>query len=405
MTSVPIESLLDAVRRDPTVARAITLVRERDARTLEDQIEVASIPAPSFHERLRGSWMAHRLREAGLQRVRIDPVGNVIAELEAEHTGGAPLVLAAHLDTVFDTETPIRIERDGDRLVGPGVCDDARGLAALITLARALGDAGFTPRRPVWLVATVGEEGAGDLHGVRHLFSSAGALAGGCRGFVSLDGAGVRRIVNAGPGARRWRFTMTGPGGHSWSDAGTPSPIHALAAGVATLSELPRTDPLIWNVGRWGGGTSVNAIAEEAWCEVEVRSTDERRLEDAETHVRRAMLQAANDCSDQGTGARLTLRAESIGRRPAGSTVPTAPIVEVACAATHAVGHAPALGSASTDANLPMSLGVPAITLGAGGEAGAAHTVHEWFRNVDGARGIERALLTLVALDRLDDAG
>lgn len=398
---MPIESLLDAVRSDPAVVRALAAVRDGDARTLDHQVDIARIPAPSFHEHHRGSWMADHLREAGLLHVRTDAVGNVIGAFDVAEPGGPPLVFAAHLDTVFDADTPIHIERQGDRIVGPGICDDARGLAALLTLAHALRDAGLVLQRSTWLVATVGEEGVGNLRGVRHLFSDSGALAGGCRGFVSLDGAGVSRIVNAGPGARRWRFTATGPGGHSWSDAGTPSPIHALARGVAALTALPHNANVTWNVGRWGGGTSVNAIAEEAWCELEIRSMHERHLEESEVQVRRAMLQALNDLSDQGTGARLALHTDSLGRRPAGSTPETHPIVQIACAATRTVGHEPALGSASTDANLPMSLGVPAITLGAGGEAGAAHTAHEWFRNTHGPRGIERALLALVALDRL----
>lgn len=395
-TSTRVASLL---ARTP-VADALEYLEVEDGLTLADQRALTAIPAPPFAEAARGRAMAARMADAGLDVLETDAAGNVVAlypDSGAAHDA-PPLVVAAHLDTVFPPDTPIEVSHDGDTLSGPGISDDGRGLAALLALARALRRGGVTLRHPLLVVATVGEEGPGDLRGVRHLFT-AGRAAGGCAGFVSLDGAGIRRVVATGLGSRRWNVRVTGPGGHSWMDHGVPNPIHALARAVAAFSRRRLPPGTTFSTGRQGGGTSVNAIPGSAWVEVEVRSVDAAALDREERALRTCVLEAVHGVSDAGSGARLEVVLTPMGRRPAGATSADSALVRAAVAATRALGVEPELGTASTDANLPMSLGVPAVTLGAGGEAGLAHTPREWYRNVHGPRGIARALLTLLLAD------
>lgn len=389
----------------PGYLQARRHLQATDARTLDEQAELTAIPAPPFHESERGRAMAGMMRDSGLEVLDIDAVGNVVAWLPRSgrwtpgESAPAPLVVSAHLDTVFPPGTPIRVEREGDLLRAPGIADDARGLTALLALSRAAGEARLEFAAPLLVVATVGEEGAGDLRGVRHLFSTRGALRAGCAAFLSLDGAGLRRIVNVGLGSLRYRATVRGPGGHSWVDYGTPNPIHALARALDNLTRvpLPRTPPTTLSIGRWGGGTSVNAIPTEAWVEFEVRSEAEVELSRMDLEIR-SILDRVSGTDPGGRGV-LELTLDRLGHRPAGGTAPHHPVVESALAATRALGVSPELSVSSTDANLPMSLGIPAITLGAGGDGGQAHTPEEWYRNVKGPDGIARALLTLLLLD------
>jgi acetylornithine deacetylase/succinyl-diaminopimelate desuccinylase-like protein len=381
----------------PEVAGARTFILQDDARTLRQQRELTEIPAPPFAEGPRGDRMAVLMREAGLQRTEKDAAGNVLGWLGGPE--GAPLVVSAHLDTIFPDGTDVRVREEGDRLVGPGISDDGRGLAALLALARALVHTHAELSRPLLFAATVGEEGEGDLRGVRYLFRDGGA-ARGAHAFVSLDGAGLSRVVAGGVGSRRFRLTTRGPGGHSWVDWGTPNPIHALAAAVAgftglALSQKPRTT---LSVGRWAGGTSVNAIPQDAWVELEVRSEALPELDRLDGEIRAVAKGAVAAINARANGrGRLELAVEVIGDRPAGRTDPRAPIVRAALAATRAVGAEPELAVSSTDSNIPMSLGIPAVTMGAGGEAGLAHTTDEWYRNESGPEGVLRALLTVLA--------
>ena len=380
----------------PDVERARSRIYGDDARTVREQIELTEIPSPPFGEGPRGRRMAELMAASGLKQVSIDEVGNVLGCWGP--ADGAPLVLSAHLDTIFPAGTDVRVRRDGDRLVGPGISDDGRGLAALLAVARALTSDGPPLARPLLFAATVGEEGEGDLRGARHLFRD-GSTARGAAGFVSLDGAGISRIVSGGLGSRRFRLTVKGPGGHSWVDWGMPNPIHALAHAVADFTDLAlATDPrTTLSVGRWGGGTSVNSIPQDAWVELEVRSQSLPELNRLDARIRagaeRALTQVNRGADGRGR-AELTLSV--IGDRPAGRTDAGQPLVGAAVAATEAVGGIPELAVSSTDANIPMSLGIPAITLGAGGEAGHAHTSDEWYRNEGGPEGIVRALLIVL---------
>ena len=387
---------IEALLARTEVVRACALIREDDARTIQAQRELTEIPSPPFGEASRAARMAEMMADAGLLDVELDGVGNVVGRWGSAQ--GAPMVVSAHLDTVFPSGTDVRVREQGDRLVGPGISDDGRGLAALLALARALRGSSLQPSRPILFAATVGEEGEGDLRGVRCLFREGGP-ARHAIGFVSLDGAGLSRIVTAGPGSRRFRLTVRGPGGHSWVDWGTPNPIHALGRAVARFTELmlaqdPRTT---LSVGRWAGGKSINAIPQEAWVEIEVRSQSVPELERLTREIRgeaEAAVVAANEAA-RGRG-NVDLSVAVIGDRPAGDTRPDARLVLIALAATRAMNALPELALSSTDANLPMALGIPAITIGAGGEAGLAHTTEEWYRNLAGPEGVVRALITLL---------
>jgi len=382
------------------VRRAAMHLRLHDDPTLADPVAITRIPAPPFGERARGDFFAERFRALGLEDVTRDDVGNVLAW--RGRNGRRPLVVAAHLDTVFPPGTDVTVHEKEQRLVGPGISDDGRGLAALLALVRGLAAGEIETRAPLLFVGTVGEEGAGDLRGVRHLFREGGP-ARDCVGFVSLDGAGLSRIVTSALGARRYRIRIRGPGGHSWVDYGRPNPIHALGRLVHRAASVDRPPFPAWSltVARWSGGTSVNAIPEEAWVELEIRCQDPGELEILADEVRR-LARAALEEENRGAAQRTQgaeparLEVERIGDRPAGETPVEAPLVRAAVAATRALGVRPDFATSSTDANLPMSLGIPAITLGAGGEAGLAHTTREWYRNVRGPDGIVRALLTVL---------
>lgn len=374
----------------PQVAAAFEAIAAMDAETLADMRAVTAIPAPLRGEAARAAWIAERFAQLGLPRIRTDAVGNVLAGAAGDDVG-ASFLLAAHLDTVFPGDTDLRLrERDG-RLCAPGISDNGRGLAALLRLAAVLAHSPLL-RRPVLFAATVGEEGAGDLRGVKHLFHDCGVRPAA---FIAVDGAGMHRVVHRAVGSRRLRVRIDGPGGHSWSDRERPNPVHALAAAVAELESLRRTlgrDVAI-NVGRIGGGTSVNALPESAWLELDLRSEAAEAVEQLEQEARATFTRVATPP--------LRLDLGIMGDRPGGCTDPAHALVRAASAATAHFGVTPRLVSSSTDANVPMALGVPAIALGAGGEASGTHTVDEWYENERGVAGIQRLLLTLVLADAL----
>lgn len=383
-----IDEELRALAVRPDVQTAVSYLREHDEETLASQIELTEIPAPPFHETRRGERMAALMEAAGLNEVETDETGNVVA-----HRPGTsmepPLVLAAHLDTVFPPETDVGVTRSGSLLHGPGISDDGRGLAALLALARALDEAGLGTRAPLLFVATVGEEGIGDLRGVKGLFAEGSPVAEmKPAGFISLDGAGLERIVARGLGSRRFRVTLRGPGGHSWTDWGTANPVHALMEAGARLSRLELADDprTTLTIARVGGGKSINAIPQEAWMEMDLRSGDSDALEELVVRVR----DAVDDC--MAGQEDLECEIETIGDRPGGATDPSSRLVQAALAATRLLGSEPKLALSSTDANVPMRQGIPAITVGCGGEAGKAHTTEEWYRNTGGPDGIVRAL-------------
>jgi acetylornithine deacetylase/succinyl-diaminopimelate desuccinylase-like protein len=311
------------------------------------------------------------------------------------------VVICAHLDTVFPEETSLAVRRDGARVIGPGICDNGRGLAVMLVLARVIQrcNAGFA--RAIEFVATTGEEGAGDLRGAKFYFRNSS------RPFavIALDGAGDERIVNTALGSRRFRILYRGPGGHSWSAFGVPNPVHAAArAGTALASvRLRGAARSSLTVSRIGGGISINAIAEEAWLEVDARSTDDATLAQLEREIRAIAAASAveeNDRRAAGTPA-MTHTVERVGDRPCGRTAEDAPLVVAALEATRLVGRAPVLVTASTDANAAIGAGAPAIAIGGGGHGGDSHSSREWFDNTASTVGVERALTIVATMARL----
>jgi len=372
-------------------------IERSDEHTLARQAALSAIPAPTGAEGARGAHVAELFREAGLSDVAVDEVGNVTGWLGGGARREAPVVLSAHLDTVFGAGLDVSVARRGTRLAGPGISDNARGLAALVTVAEALVRSRVPTERPVRFTATVGEEGDGNLRGVRHLFDGSRPHA-----FIALDGAGIERIVHRALGARRYRATYSGPGGHSWAAFGVANPANAVGRAIALLADLPaqHSPRSTCAVVRLGGGTGLNSIPQEAWVDVDLRSEEPRALDQLDTTVHDILARALAEENGRRTAGTplLQLEARRIGERPSGLTPRAHPLVQTAIAATRALGRSHELACASTDANVPIALGVPAIALGAGGHAGDAHLPTEWYENVDGPLGVVRALLVTAAM-------
>lgn len=388
---------MDALLAHERVRAARAHIERSDEITLARQAALSAIPAPTGAESARGARVAEMLGAVGLDDVTIDDVGNVRA-WHGDPQVAECVALSAHLDTVFGPELDVSVARRGPRLEGPGIADNARGLAALVAIGEALVQARVTTRRPVLLAATVGEEGSGDLRGVRHLFS--GRMRPHV--FIALDGAGIERIVHRALGARRYRVTYSGPGGHSWTAFGVANPAHAVGRAVERIAAraTPDAPATSCSVVRIGGGTSLNSIPQSAWCDVDLRSEDPRALERLDDTVQSLLAEALDEENRRrrpGT-APLMMDVRRVGDRPSGLTPRTHPLVQTAVAATRAVGHEHQLACASTDANVPIALGVPAVALGAGGRAGDAHLPTEWYENDKGALGIVRALLVTAAM-------
>lgn len=385
--------------QEAAVKAAVDRVRRDEAQLLEEQVRLCEIPAPPFKEARRAEAYRQAFQSLGLKNVRIDTAGNVLGE----RPGLAPrphLVFSAHLDTVFSEETRVQTSRAGPVLKGPGISDDCRGLAVLLGVIKALNDGNLQTPGNITFVGTVGEEGLGDLRGVKHLFNA--ELKGRIDRFVSVDGAGLG-ITRVGVGSLRYRVAFKGPGGHSYGAFGMANPIHALGRAIEKIADLrvPREPKTTFNVGRVGGGTSVNAIAAEAWMEVDLRSSDRAALTALDAGFQRALdVALAEENERWGNRGRLILEKTVVGRRPAGRTPADAPIVQAALSVTRALGLEPTLDEGSTDANFPMSLGIPAITVDGGGSATGTHSLSEAFDSTDSWHGTARALLLALALAR-----
>lgn len=366
-------------------------------RILRDQMRISEIASPTGAEGERAAFVARRFEECGLHCVEIDSVGNVIGTRRGTERL-PPVIVCAHLDTVFPAGTPVHVRRDGAQLAGPGIVDNARGLAAMLALAEAIDGEALRTRRPIVFAATVGEEGAGDLRGAKHLFARFQETPACC---IAIDGAGDDRIVHRALGARRFRITFRGAGGHSWSAFGVPNPVHAAGSAAARLAAmpLPRYPRTTLSVCRIGGGISVNSIPEEGWLEVDLRSSSADVLAGCMADLRAAVHAAAREENSRRAGGTAPLESgiAVIGDRPCGETAADHPLVLAAIDATRVIGREPELVAASTDANVPISLGIPAIAIGAGGRGGGVHTPAEWYDDTDGALGIARALTVLVA--------
>jgi len=382
--------------QNPVVRTAIDSARAIEPQLIDDQIRLCEVEAPPFQEGRRAQMYAQMLREAGLKSVRIDPEGNVVGE----RPGREPrpnVVLSAHLDTVFPKGTVVKVRRDGPVLHGPGIGDDCRGLVDVLGVARVLTKSGLVTPGSITFVGTVGEEGLGDLRGVKRLFNE--TLKDRIDRFVSIDGDGLG-MTYIGVGSTRYRVTFTGPGGHSFGSFGTVNPVHALGRAIAKIADLqvPSTPRTTFNVGRVGGGTSINAIPGDAWMEVDLRSSDVPALRALEVRFRQAVQDAADQENARWGSTALTVALDVVGVRPPGRSSLNSPIVQAAVSVQKALNFPVSFAEGSTDSNLPLSLGVPALTIDTGGSGTGVHSEQESFDTTDAWKGTQRALLLTIAL-------
>lgn len=405
-TPVAPEEIVRRLAASERVRCAFRFFEERSDEIDEEHARICAVPAPPFGERERAEYVRSKLVECGLGGAYIDGVGNCVA-LRRGREERPLLVLSAHLDTVFPAGTDCEVKRDpSGKMRAPGVADDGCGLAALVAVARSLEEFGVETSGSILFVATVGEEGEGDLRGVRHLLT-AGEWAGRVDAFISIDGPGLERVTNSALASRRYRVRCRGAGGHSWGDFGAANPVHALGRAVARLAAYPAParPRTTFNVGHIEGGTGVNVIPREASMDVDLRSESAEELGRLDAYFRRAAREAADDenAARRAGTPPLELEVKLIGDRPGGSTAHERPLVRLALEATRSLGAKPFLDCSSTDSNIAISLGVPAVTIGAGGTSGNTHTIEEWYDPRGRDLGLKRALL--VALGAVGLAG
>jgi tripeptide aminopeptidase len=364
----------------------------------DQQVRVTEIPAPPFQEAARASVMKALLAATGLE-VEIDKTGNVIGELPGV-TDKEIVMLAAHLDTVFPPGTDVKVRRDGQRMSAPGISDNGTGLAALVAIARALHETHIKPRRTILFVADVGEEGEGNLRGMRALVES---YRSRLKAAVVLDGSGTDHVTTKALASRRLEVLISGPGGHSWSDFGMPNPINALVRGSIRFinTRVPTTPRTTFNLGQIEGGTSVNSIPYDAKLKVDIRSESEDELIKLESALRESIAAGARDemeSSRDRSKGKLDWKIDVLGTRPGGELAANSPLLAALRAADDYVGNQSRLERSSTDANIPLANGIDAISIGAGGTGGGAHSLQEWYEPAGREMGLKRALLTLLGI-------
>ena len=391
-----------AVLASPKIAKAFADIRADDPRALEEQKRITEIPAPPYKERVRGEYLLKRFQELGLKDAAFDSEGNVIALRKGSGSGRPRLVVSAHQDTVFPEGTDVTVKEKDGMVLAPGIGDDARGLAALLSLIQALNTNQIATVGDILFVATVGEEELGNLRGVKALFRDHKDIDG----FISIDGLGISRVVNQGTGSHRYEMIFRGPGGHSFQEFGLPSATHALGRAVAEIAELrtPAEPKTTFTVGTVTGGTSVNAIAAEARMTVDMRSNSTEELLKLEARLLDVVQKAVADENKRWGSDQLNVEIKLIGDRPAGVVAEDSPIALASQRAVMTLTRAPRVtfAGSSTDSNLAMSLGIPAVTIGGGGEGGNWHSRNEWYRPVDAWLGPQHALLAAVVLTGLD---
>jgi acetylornithine deacetylase/succinyl-diaminopimelate desuccinylase-like protein len=386
--------------RSHQITQAFQFINQMRDELDAELVRICEIPAPPFKEEVRARYITDKFKELGLARVRSDEEGNVIAE----RPGLSPtprIVVSAHLDTVFPEGTDVRVRRQGARFLAPGISDNSCGIVSLIALARALDAAEVKTEGTIYFAATVGEEGEGNLRGARHLFTR-GEFKSGVDAFISLDGPGLERITQRALGSRRYRVTVTGPGGHSWGDFGIVNPVHALGRAIARFASYaaplsPRTS---YNVGVIEGGSSVNAIPQRASMVVDVRSVSNDEIEKLESYLHRVVEIAVREENSQRaiSGTSLAFEFQQVGDRPSGETPADSRLVRAAIECSRVLGIEPRLDCSSTDSNIPISLGIPAITIGAGGISSNCHSLTEWYEAAGRDLGLKRLLLLAVTL-------
>jgi len=384
------------------VKKALQSIIDMEKETMSNHVILTEIPAPPYKETARGIKFAEMLKAAGVDSIWTDTAGNVIG-LRKGKTGKKKVVLEGHLDTVFPEGTDTKVTFKGDTLYAPGVSDDTRGLAALLTVVKSMKQSGIQTDADVLFIGTTGEEGQGDLRGVRNLFSPSGP--GKIDSYIAFDGTSYGHVTHRGLGSHRYRVTFRGPGGHSSGAFGIGNPHNALGRAMHYWDESgnafaasPGTR-VTFSVGVIGGGTSVNSIPFESWMEVDMRSENPGRLAAMDSLLRTAVKRAlTEENAMKKLGKNLTVEVKLIGDRPAGGSDPKQPLVQHAMAAMKYLGANPTLGVGSANSNIPIALGVPGITIGSGGESGNYHALNEWFLNdKKGYLGIQQSLLVLLS--------
>jgi tripeptide aminopeptidase len=396
------QSYLDevaAIKANPKVQRAFDRIVSIEPRSREDLIELTEIPAPPFKEELRANRFAEMLEEAGLSDVWIDEAGNAVGRRPGR-SGDRVIGYSAHLDTVFPEGTDVTVRFDDEKMYAPGIGDNTRGLVSILGALRAMQFAGIETEADILFIGNVGEEGLGDLRGVKYLFRDG---AEKIDTLIAIDGGRNDRIVYGGVGSHRYKMIFAGPGGHSWGAFGTANPHHALGRAIALFDQnapsiTSEGQKSSYNIGRIGGGTSINSVPFESWAEVDIRSGDQAKIDSIDAILHAAAEQALQEENESRLeGAPLTVVLERVGTRPAANGDKNSPVVQRAMAATLALGVTPSLQISSTDANLPISKGIPAVTMSRGGVSGDSHAPSEWWQNEDGHIGMQITLLTLLA--------
>jgi len=402
------EAVFKTLNGKPAVKAALEQIRREDERTLREQIEISEIPAPSRKEEVRGNDYARRLRELGLTDIATDSEGNVIARRPGTSRNGPTLVLSAHLDTVFSAETDVKVRKEGNRYYGAGIGDDARGLTVLLTVLRAMQEHKLRTQGDVLFVATVGEEGLGNLRGVKALFRDRKDIDG----FISVDGidsprlpAGESEVVARAVGSHRWQITFTGPGGHSYENFGTPSAVHAMGRAISAISDLqaPAEPKTTFTVSIVSGGMAINAIAETAQLQLDIRSESATALAALEEQILAAAERAGVEEGERWNAAPVKVEGTLLGDRPAGAGSSDSLMASTWIGAMVALGQKPPMPVAgSTDSNVPLGLGIPAMTTPGGGIGDKAHSLDEWYEPVHSYLGPQGLLLTTLALTGIE---
>lgn len=389
----PVTKLAD----DPRTARGLAWIDKNSSWVTDQQIRLTEIPAPEFDESRRGAALKELFASSGLQ-VRVDKIGNVIGERGGSNTKSV-ILISAHLDTVFPPDTDVHVKRTGARIYVPGISDNGAGLAALVGLARALSESRVRTEKTIVLAGDVGEEGEGNLRGIRALIDAYGSRLAAV---IALDGPSTDHITTQAIASHRWEVTITGPGGHSWSDFGVPNPITAISRGIVRFSSvsLPDNPRSTYNFGVIDGGTSVNSIPSRAVAKVDLRSEDERELTRLERSLREAMQSGMNDeiSATQSVRDALQISFRSLGIRPAGKLPDDSPLLATIRSVDRFLGNRSRLERSSTDANIPLSLGIPAVAIGGGGKGGGSHTLDEWYDPTGRELGLKRLFLAVLSL-------
>jgi tripeptide aminopeptidase len=384
--------------KDPTIQAAFEAVKRNEPHFLSEQARICEIPAPPFKEEIRGKELERLFKAAGLKNVFIDKAGNVIGARPGK-SAHPNLVFSAHLDTVFPEGTNVKVSHEGTTMKGPGIGDDCRGLVVMLGVIRALDEAKVQTPGTITFVADVGEEGLGDLRGMKELFYN--SLKGQIDKFISVDGTGLG-ITHIGVGSFRYKVIFKGPGGHSFGAFGMVNPIQAMGRAIAKIDafEVASAPKTTFNVGRVGGGTSVNAIPFEAWMEVDMRSSDDASLKAIDKRFNAALKEAVEEENARWHNGKVTVAPELVGIRPAGQTPKDSPIVQTAMSVSRALGIKEVLREGSTDSNVPMNMNIPAITISGGGIGTGAHSLTEAFDSTGSWLGTQRAVLLAAALAR-----